>query len=132
MIQEMKSSARSLNRYRLSAVFLAGFVCLGVNACRSAFIETTIRNDGDAPLKLVEVDYPSASFGTQALAAHSVYHYRFKVQGSGAIKLSYEGADSKTSTATGPVLDEGQHGGLLIAIDPAGKVSWTESLAAAK
>ena len=111
----------------LSAAGLA-VLLFGLAACRSAFIETDIRNNGDAPLRLIEVDYPSASFGTQVLAPHSVYHYRFKVQGSGPVTLSYTGADNKTHTATGPTLDEGQHGGLTISVDPAGKVAWTESL----
>jgi hypothetical protein len=48
------------------------------------------------------------------------------------VALSFTGADGKTHSATGPVLDEGQHGGLVIAVDPAGKVSWAESLVAAK
>lgn len=111
---------------------LTALLCWSLTACRSAFIETTIRNDGAAPIRLIEVDYPSASFGTQTLGPHAVYHYRFKVQGSGAVALSFTGADGKTHSATGPVLDEGQHGGLVIAVDPAGKVSWAESLVAAK
>jgi hypothetical protein len=102
---------------------------LGLTACRSAFVETTVRNDGDTPIRLIEIDYPSASFGTQAIAPHSIYHYRFKVQGSGPITLNYTGDDGKTHTATGPTLDEGQQGSLIVAVDPAGKVSWTESLA---
>ncbi len=103
-------------------------ILVGMAACRSAFIETDIRNNGDTPIRLVEVDYPSASFGTQVLAPHSVYHYRFKVQGSGAVKLSYSGADGKSHSATGPILEEGQYGGLTISVDSTGKVSWTESL----
>lgn len=117
---------------RIPVVFLAGIFCCGLTACRSAFVETTIRNDGDSPLRLIEVDYPSASFGTQALAAHAVYHYRFKVQGSGEITLSFAGADGKTRTSTGPALAEGQHGGLTITVDSADKVTWTENLSMGK
>jgi len=111
----------------VSAAALA-ILLSGLAACRSAFIETDIRNDGDTPIRLIEVDYPSASFGTQSLAAHSVYHYRFKVQGSGPVTLTYTGEDRKIHTAKGPTLDEGQQGGLTITVDPAGKVSWTENL----
>jgi hypothetical protein len=105
---------------------------LGLAACRSAFIETTLRNDGDTPVRLIEIDYPSASFGAQSLAAHSVFHYRFKVQGEGPVTLSYTGADGRSHTATGPTLDEGQHGSLTVTIDPAGRVEWAESLIAAR
>jgi hypothetical protein len=125
-----KLPSRSLTLKNILAVTCAGMLCAGMAACRSAFIETDIRNEGDNPLRLIEVDYPSASFGTQALAAHAVYHYRFKVQGSGEVTLSFTGADGKTHTSTGPALHEGQHGGLNIAIDGSGKVAWTESLTA--
>ena len=83
-------------------------------------------------MRLIEVDYPSASFGAQVLSAHAIYHYRFKVQGSGPVTLSYTGADGKTHTSTGPVLDEGQHGGLTITLDSAGKIAWTQSLIATR
>jgi hypothetical protein len=118
-------------RKRISAVVFAAGLTIGLiflAACRSAFIEATLRNDGDSPIRVVEVDYPSASFGVQTLNAHAVYHYRFKVQGSGPVTLSYTGPDGHTHTATGPTLDEGQHGTLTISVDPAGKIGWGESL----
>jgi hypothetical protein len=106
---------------------------LTVSGCRSSnFIETTIRNDGDAPLKLIEVDYPSASFGTQSLAPHSVYHYHFKVQGSGPVTLSYVEPDNRTRTLAGPTLSEGDQGALTIAINPAGQVSWQSAVTSHK
>jgi hypothetical protein len=114
------------------ALLLSGLLCCALTACRSAFVEATVRNDSDAPMRLIEVDYPSASFGTQSLAAHAVYHYRFKIQGSGAVTLSYTGADGKTHTATGPTLDQGQQGSLTMALDAAGKINWSENLIAPK
>ncbi|HEY1732198.1 MAG TPA: hypothetical protein VGG15_10635 [Terriglobales bacterium] len=114
------------------ATLVAGLLCVSLAACRSAFIETTLRNDGDTPIRLIEVDYPSASFGTQSVAPHSVYHYHFKVQGSGAVTLTFTSADGKLHSTTGPKLDEGQHGTLVIAVDPVSKVTWTESLSTTK
>jgi hypothetical protein len=124
-----------MTRKRTLAVLFSTSLTLaltGLIACRSAFVETTLRNDGDVPLRLVEVDYPSATFGIQTLNAHSAYHYRFKVQGSGAVTLSYTGFDGKTHSATGPILDEGQHGDLTITVDQAGKINWSETLIRAK
>ena len=83
-------------------------------------------------MHLIEVDYPSASFGTQSLDAHAAYHYRFKIQGSGPITLTFTDAAGKTHTATGPVLAQGQQGDLKIAIDPSGNVSWVSHLSNAK
>jgi hypothetical protein len=116
---------------RISLFFTACLFCLimsALTACRSAFVETTIRNDGDAPVRLIEVDYPSASFGVQTLNAHSSYHYHFKVQGSGPVTLSFTGPDGKTRTANGPELSEGQQGTLTISFDPDGKIGWAERL----
>jgi hypothetical protein len=120
-----------MTRKRILTTFFAGCFAIafgGLIACRSAFIEATLRNDGDVPLRLVEVDYPSATFGIQTLNAHSAYHYRFKVQGSGAVTLTYTGFDGRTHSATGPTLDEGQHGDLIITVDQAGKINWGEAL----
>ncbi|MFT4111412.1 hypothetical protein [Silvibacterium sp.] len=96
--------------------------------CRSAFVDASIRNDGDNPIRLVEVDYPSASFGTQTLAAHTTFNYHFKIQGSGQVSLSFTGADGSTHTAKGPDLSEGQEGKLGIEIDSSNRVSWSERL----
>lgn len=116
---------------KLTALF-AVLLCCSLSACRSAFVETTLHNNGDTPMRLIEIDYPSASFGTQMLAPQAVYHYRFKVQGSGAITLSYTGADGKTHSATGPTLYEDSYGSLTIVVDDRNNVSWTERLTTAK
>jgi hypothetical protein len=107
---------------------LALLVSLSLSACRSAFVETIIENHGPDPVRLLEVDYPSASFGTQSLDAHAAYHYHFKIQGSGPITLTYTDHAGKTHTAAGPVLSEGQQGDLKIVIDPSGSVTWSKNL----
>jgi hypothetical protein len=115
-----------------AAIFLALVALFCISACRSAYVETSIENTGSAPLRLIEVDYPSASFGTQTLDAHATYHYRFKVQGSGPITINWTGADGKPHTAAGPTLKEGQQGTLRITIDPSANVSWNVNLSGAK
>lgn len=118
--------ARSIFWSASAAVFF--IAVLPMSGCRSAYIETTLRNGGGSAIRLIEVDYPSASFGTQTLGPHAIYHYRFKVQGSGPVTLSYTGADNKSHSQNGPTLSEGQQGTLVIAVDDAGKVTWTEKL----
>ena len=115
-----------------AAIFLALLIAFCISACRSAYVETTIENTGSAPLRLIEVDYPSASFGMQALDAHAIYHYRFKVQGSGPITINWTDAAGKTHTASGPTLTEGQQGTLHITIDPSANASWNVNLNGAK
>jgi hypothetical protein len=112
----------------VAAAVLICFACLSVSACRSAFVETTVENDGATPVQLVEVDYPSASFGMQTLGAQSTYHYHFKVQGSGPITITFVDNAGKPHTATGPTLSQGQQGTLKITIDQAAGVSWGANL----
>lgn len=113
----------------LFAGLLASFCLM---ACRSAYVETTIENNGPAPIHLIEVDYPSASFGTQSIDAHASYHYRFKIQGAGAVTVSWTDAAGKPHTAAGPTLKEGQQGDLRVSVDGAGSVSWGGHLSSEK
>jgi hypothetical protein len=107
-----------------TASFMAG--------CHSTFVQATIVNHSGAPLRLVEMDYPSASFGTTNLNKDAEFHYRFKIQGSGSAKLDFEDAEGKAHHSVGPELDEGQEGGLTITIGEAGKVIWAPVLTAGR
>jgi hypothetical protein len=106
--------------------------CLSLSACRSAFVQTAIVNHSGHDVTLVEVDYPSASFGTQQIGDSVTYHYRFKIQDSGPIKITFTGDSGKTYTATGPMLSEGQQGSLTITLEAGGKVDWVQNLSTAK
>jgi hypothetical protein len=109
--------------------YLAALLGLAtLTGCHSAFVETTIDNRGPAPVRLVEVDYPSASFGVGSLNANAKYHYHFKIQGSGPVKIEFTDAAGKLHSSQGPVLTQGQEGNLTIAIDPAGQVEWHSAL----
>ena len=114
----------------MSRILLFAMLCL--TACRSAYVETTLENNSPAPMRLIEVDYPSASFGTQSIDAHATYHYRFKVQGSGPVTINWTDAAGKPHTAAGPTLKEGQQGTLRISIDPSENVSWNVNLSGGK
>lgn len=99
---------------------LAFAACLlGITGCHSAYIETTVTNRTSRPIELLEVDYPSASFGTQNLGPGSSFHYRFKILGSGPTKLLYTDAAHKDHTSAGPALTEGQEGTLTITLQDA-------------
>lgn len=86
--------------------------------CRSAYVEATVRNETGGPVRLVEVDYPSASFGKESLPAGAQFQYRFKVLGSGATKVTWTDADRKEHTVAGPALKEGDQGQLTIQLEP--------------
>ena len=62
-------------------------------------------------MNVVQVDYPHASFGTQQLVPGASFHYRFKLLGSGPIRLD---AHNGEHAQTRPSLNEGQEGQLQI------------------
>jgi hypothetical protein len=119
----LKSSIRLL----AAGFCLISGLCL-MTGCASRYVQATIENHTDAPLRLIEVDYPSASFGTSQLAPHAVFHYRFKVQGSGAVTMSFTGATGQARNAIGLELAEGEQGSLGISIEPGDRVRWATDL----
>jgi hypothetical protein len=67
----------------------------------------------------VEVDYPSASFGKETLADGADYHYRFKIQGDGPLKVLWTDAGNRDHSVAGPVIREGDEGTLVVTIKAA-------------
>lgn len=122
-----------MTRLKRNALSLAALcLSLGLTACQSPYVQTSIVNHTGSAVKLIEVDYPDASFGTDQIAVDSIYHYRFQVQDSGPVKISYTGADNKTYKATGPQVNKGQEGPLVITLEAGGKVTWAPTLKQAK
>jgi hypothetical protein len=105
---------------------LALLPILIVTGCHSPYVEATVSNHTSEPLLLLEVDYPSASFGTQSLAPGADFHYRFKVLGSGNMKLLYTDTAQHQQKSDGPFLKEGAEGPLTITVGPEG-VHWQTS-----
>lgn len=102
----------------LSATFLAA------SGCHSYHIDASIENRSGAPVQLLEVDYPSASFGVDRLAAGAIFRYRFQVRGSGPLKVEYTAANGRQVQLTGPALAERQQGQLEIVLLPGAKAEF--------
>jgi len=86
-----------------------------------------IHNGTGKAVTLVEVDYPTASFGVDTLAAGGTYHYRFKILGDGPTKIFWTDAAEQQHTVAGPELKEGQEGTLSATITP-GTATWQSDL----
>jgi hypothetical protein len=108
---------------------LALLTLAAATGCHSPYIAATVSNHTAKPIELLEVDYPSASFGTQALAPGADFHYRFKVLGSGNMMLIYTDSAHQDHKSDGPFLKEGAEGPLTIVIADSG-VTWQPSPAA--
>jgi hypothetical protein len=116
-------------RFRSSARVLLTLATalLALGGCKSPYISATVTNNTGRDVTLVEVDYPSASFGRDMLAAGATYTYRFKIIGSGPTKVSWTDAAHHDHNSTGPDLHERQQGQLAIMLTPAG-ASWSTHL----
>jgi hypothetical protein len=108
-----------------SLLVISGFLY----GCHSYQIDTTVENRTGASIELMEVDYPSASFGADQLAAGAEYHYRFKVRGSGPVKVQYtDSLNHQLRQMSGPEVFERQEGRLEIVLLPGGKVEFHPAL----
>jgi hypothetical protein len=102
-----------------------------LTGCHSAYIEATVSNRTAEPLSLVEVDYPSASFGTQTLAPGEDFHYRFKVLGSGGTTVLWTDAAHHDHKSSGPSLRENDEGALSVTFTSSGP-AWSLSASSTK
>ena len=98
-------------------------VAVGMVGCHSAFVDAVVRNGTAETVTLVELDYPSASFGTQTLGPGAEYKYRFKVLGTGQVKLLWTDAKHVEQHSDGPELKEGDEGPLAVTLTASG-VQW--------
>lgn len=92
--------------------------------CRSPHVEVAVENRTGAPVRLLEVDYPSASFGSDELAAGATMHYRIQLLGRGPVKVQFTAADRHLAQVQGPSLVERQEGALKIVLLPGGKAEF--------
>ena len=102
-----------------------------VCGCHSYHIETTVENRTGGAIQLLEVEYPSASFGADTLASGADFHYRIQLRGSGPLKVQYTAGDSRQGQVTqidGPTVAERQEGKLEIVLLPAGKAEFHPEL----
>jgi hypothetical protein len=107
--------------------FMLAFIPVTVG-CKSYWIDTTVENQTGQPVRELEVDYPTASFGTNTLEPGTAMHYRLQIRGSGPVKVEYTSPDGVTHHAQGLGLEERQQGQLTIRLQPQGKVDFLPKL----
>ena len=111
-----------LSILRLSPALLLSSLLTG---CHSYRVDATVENRTGSAIELLEVDYPSASFGVDSLANGASYHYRFQVRGDGPVKVQYtETAGHQLWQKTGPEIFERQEGRIEIVLLPGGKTEF--------
>jgi hypothetical protein len=122
----MKKDARISFRIVAAAIGLLG-LC-GIAACHSYHIEATVENRTGETITLLEVDYPSASFGVDTLAPDGAVHHRIQIRDSGPVSVQYTAAHGHQIQVKGTTLYENQQGAIDIVLLPGGKVEFHPSL----
>jgi hypothetical protein len=112
---------QTMRRSALAALLAAA---LFLAACHSYHVDATVQNRTGSDIQLLEIDYPSASFGVDRLASGADFQYRFQIRGSGPLKIAYTGPDDKQVQIAGPTLAERQQGQLTIVLLPGGKAQF--------
>jgi hypothetical protein len=119
--------ARSL-RITGSLILAGSFASAGLLGCSSPYVQTVVLNSGKVELHNIEVDYPSASFGISSLAPGAEYHYRFKIQDAGRMKVQFSDNAEHSHNAKGPYISQGQQGTMEIVLDGSGAAKWRTHL----
>jgi len=101
---------------------------LAATGCKSYWIDAEVENQTGKSLRELEVDYPTASFGMNNLAAGATMHYRFQIRGSGPVRVEYTSEDGKTIKLQGTNLLEHEQGHITIRLLPEGKSIFLPSI----
>jgi hypothetical protein len=122
----MKRNVRLSLRFFAATIGLVGLNV--ISGCHSYHIEATVENRTGGAISLLEVDYPSASFGVDTLAPDGVYHHRIQTRDSGPISVQYTASHRHPVQVKGPTLYEKQQGAIDIILLPDGKVEFHPAL----
>lgn len=118
---------------RAALCLIVGALGISATGCRSPRIDVTVENRTGVAIEILEVDYPSASFGVDRLAAGANYRYGIQTRGSGNVQIQYtDPVEHRQAKATGPHLEEHQSGSLTIVLLPGGKAQFQPSLSASR
>lgn len=109
-------------------LWIVVFASAMLSGCKSYWVNAKIENLSGKPVHELEVDYPSASFGANAIAPGATMQYRFQIRGSGPLQVQYTSGDGKPAHAEGLNLKEHQEGSITIQLLPQDKVVFLPTL----
>lgn len=120
------------NRRSSAVWFVLLLPLLVAAACKTYIVHVAVVNHTGSAVNLLEVDYPSASFGVDSLPAGATYHYHLQLEDSGPFKVAYTDSQKHKWNSTGPTVHQGQKGTVEIVLMPGGKTEFHPQLDPAK
>jgi hypothetical protein len=125
------NSRPAIPRVLCRAICVLAVALTAATACHSYHVDATVENRTGAAVQLLEVDYPSASFGADSLASGQVFHYRIQLRGSGPLNVEYT-TGGRQVQIDGPAMAERQEGSLEIILLPGGKADFHPHMTSAQ
>jgi len=107
-----------------SVVFLVSAALLALSACHSYHVDATVTNRTGQRIQLLEVTYPSASFGANSMEPGEVIHAPIQFRNEGKAHVHYIGPAGAAIEIDGPEFHENQEGSLEIILLPAGQAQF--------
>ncbi len=113
-------------KFALPAILLIGLSLF--TACHSYHIEATVENHTGGTVTLLEVDYPSASFGSDTLAADGSFSSPYPDPRQRSHHRSVHRTHGRAVQVQGPDIYEQQEGSIEIVLLPNGKAEFHPAL----
>ena len=117
---------------RILAILFAAVALVTLVGCHTHSINTTIINNGNGPVRNLQVDYPSATFGVSQIDPGQQFHYRFEIIGSGTAKITFTDPEGHTHQNSGFALREGEEGAMTITVYQNGDNVWAAGFSPAQ
>ena len=118
-----------MSQLRRAFFSVAIALALASAGCRSRRVDVSVENRTGQAVRLLEVSYPSASFGVDSLAEGAVVHNSIQLRGEGPIRVTFTNQKGPSAPIAGPTLIENQHGSLQIVLLADEKATFLPNLA---
>jgi hypothetical protein len=90
--------------------------------CRAHVVKINLINTSTEPVKTIIVDYPSATFGKDKLAAGETFSYTIKSLDTGMIHVQFTNSQGTIHTYTGTTLHKNDDGEIDVNLSQGGVV----------
>jgi hypothetical protein len=107
---------------RFSRFAIALLVMSALAGCRAHVVKVNLINTSSEPVKTIIVDYPTATFGKDALAPGATFFYAIKPLETGMLKVQFTDAKGVIHSYSGTTLHKNDDGVLDVNINQGGAV----------